>query len=147
MVFIETGGRGVDLVLNSLAEEKLVTSVRCLARGGRFLEIGKFDLANNHQLSTLLFQKEISFHGVMLDQLFSCSPGIRQELVKIMLDLMDRGVIKPLNRTVFKYNEVEQAFRFMATGKHTGKVLVQIREPEKELMIPCSPTKFPGIPR
>lgn len=42
--------QGVDLVLNSLAEEKLQASVRCLAQHGRFLEIGKFDLSNNHQL-------------------------------------------------------------------------------------------------
>lgn len=49
----ETDGVGVDLVLNSLAEEKLQASVRCLARGGRFLEIGKFDLANNNPLGKL----------------------------------------------------------------------------------------------
>lgn len=42
--------QGVDLVLNSLAEEKLQASVRCLAQHGRFLEIGKFDLSNNHPL-------------------------------------------------------------------------------------------------
>lgn len=40
----------MDLVLNSLAEEKLQASVRCLAQHGRFLEIGKFDLFNNHPL-------------------------------------------------------------------------------------------------
>lgn len=41
---------GVDLVLNSLAEEKLQASVRCLAQHGRFLEIGKVDLSNNNPL-------------------------------------------------------------------------------------------------
>lgn len=41
---------GVDLVLNSLAEEKLQASIRCLARHGRFLEIGKYDLSNNSPL-------------------------------------------------------------------------------------------------
>ncbi|KAL3210860.1 hypothetical protein MRX96_008603 [Rhipicephalus microplus] len=40
----ETEGRGVGLVLNSLACDKLLASVRCLATRGRFLEIGKFDL-------------------------------------------------------------------------------------------------------
>jgi len=38
---------GVDIVLNSLAEEKLQASLRVLAQHGRFLEIGKFDLSNN----------------------------------------------------------------------------------------------------
>ncbi|XP_023312031.1 fatty acid synthase-like, partial [Anoplophora glabripennis] len=147
LVLAETKGRGVDMVLNSLAEEKLVASVRCLAKRGRFIEIGKFDLANNHHLSLLLFQKCISFQGVMLDKLFSESPRVKQELFKIMTDLIKRGTIKPLNRTVFNYSEVEQAFRFMATGKHMGKILVQIREPEKELIVPPSPSKFRGISR
>jgi fatty acid synthase len=47
---LETDGRGVDLILNSLSEEKLQASLRCLANGGRFLEIGKFDLDNNNTL-------------------------------------------------------------------------------------------------
>ena len=38
---------GVDIVLNSLAEEKLQSSLRLLAQHGCFLEIGKFDLSNN----------------------------------------------------------------------------------------------------
>jgi len=37
-------------VLNSLAEEKLQASVRLLAKHGRFLEIGKFDLSNDASL-------------------------------------------------------------------------------------------------
>lgn len=41
---------GVNVVLNSLAEEKLQASIRCLARHGRFLEIGKYDLSNNSPL-------------------------------------------------------------------------------------------------
>jgi fatty acid synthase len=49
----ETNGRGVDLVLNSLSEEKLQASVRCLAPGGRFLEIGRFDLEKNNPLGRL----------------------------------------------------------------------------------------------
>ncbi|CAH1408431.1 unnamed protein product [Nezara viridula] len=50
MIMRETNGRGVDMVLNSLAEDKLLASVRCLAKGGQFLEIGKFDLSRNNPL-------------------------------------------------------------------------------------------------
>jgi len=49
-----TGGRGVDVVLNSLAEDKLQSSVQLLAQHGRFLEIGKFDLSNNTPLGMLI---------------------------------------------------------------------------------------------
>ncbi|MFZ1176459.1 MAG: beta-ketoacyl synthase N-terminal-like domain-containing protein, partial [Mycobacterium sp.] len=39
-----TGGAGVDVVLNSLAGEFLDASLRLLAGGGRFVEMGKTDL-------------------------------------------------------------------------------------------------------
>ncbi|MEK8170174.1 zinc-binding dehydrogenase [Streptomyces sp. M19] len=39
-----TGGRGVDVVLNSLAGEFVDASLRLLPRGGRFLEMGKTDI-------------------------------------------------------------------------------------------------------
>lgn len=55
LVMLETNGRGVDLVLNSLSDEKLQASLRCLATGGRFLEIGKFDLVSNKQLGKICF--------------------------------------------------------------------------------------------
>jgi fatty acid synthase len=55
LIMTETNGRGVDLVLNSLSEQKLQASLRCLALGGRFLEIGKFDLNKNNRLGRLFF--------------------------------------------------------------------------------------------
>lgn len=42
------------------------------------------------------------------------------------------GVIKPLKTNVFRASEVEQAFRFLASGKHIGKVLLQVRDDEKD---------------
>ncbi|KAJ8026947.1 Fatty acid synthase [Holothuria leucospilota] len=49
-VMRQTKGSGVNLVLNSLAEEKLDASLRCLSQNGRFLEIGKYDLSQNRLL-------------------------------------------------------------------------------------------------
>ncbi|KAL1414008.1 hypothetical protein MTO96_030748 [Rhipicephalus appendiculatus] len=68
-VMCETEGRGVNLVLNSLAGDKLLASVRCLATHGRFLEIGKFDLFEDKSLGLSVFLQDVSFHGVMLDSL------------------------------------------------------------------------------
>ena len=41
------------------------------------------------------------------------------------------GAVLPLKTTVFDRDEVEPAFRFMAQGKHIGKVVIQVR-PEDE---------------
>ena len=61
-----TNGKGVNLVLNSLAEEKLQSSVRPLAPHGRFLEIGKFDLSNNSPLGMAVFLKNVRFYSTNL---------------------------------------------------------------------------------
>ena len=81
MILIQTKGTGVDYVLNSLAEEKLQASIRCLGKGGKFLEIGKFDMANDTKIGLSHFLKELSFHSVMLDNLFNAST--EEKMVKL----------------------------------------------------------------
>lgn len=98
MIIKQTNGRGVDIVLNSLAEEKLLASVRCLAHGGHFLEIGKFDLAANNPLGMECFLKEVSFHGIMLDSLFSAKADQKRMLRDIMAPGLKNGAVKPLVR-------------------------------------------------
>ncbi|XP_050502323.1 fatty acid synthase-like [Diabrotica virgifera virgifera] len=146
MVKKYTGGRGVDVVLNSLAEEKLQASIRCLAPGGSFVEIGKFDLANNNEINLLLMQKECSFHGVMLDQIFTETPKTKKEVAKFFEENVGEGkCIVPLPITCFRYDQLEEAFRHMATGKHMGKVMIKIRDVEQPPQ--PVPEKFIGIPK
>src|SRR5580765_2669350 len=122
MIIQGTGGRGVDIVLNSLAEEKLQASIRCLAKGGRFLEIGKFDIISNNSLEIFAFSKGISFHGIFLDKLFSAKPESKAILWNKITEGLKNGAIKPLCRKVFEKDDIETAFRHMAAGKHIGKV-------------------------
>lgn len=136
MIMRETNGRGVDVVLNSLAEEKLLASVRCLARGGKFLEIGKFDLTKNNPVALQLLLKEGSFHGIMLDDMFKGSRHTKEIFDQGILKAIKDGAVKPLTRHTFKEQEIEDAFRFMATGKHIGKVLIKIRNEEPTLVVP-----------
>lgn len=132
MILVQTKGKGVDYVLNSLAEDKLAASVRCLGRGGVFLEIGKFDIMNNSKLDMASFAKEIDFRAVFADNLIHL-PKEREILFKMIEKDLENGLIQPLHSTVFQMNQVEKAFRFLSTGKHVGKVLIQIRENESSV--------------
>ncbi|RVE51369.1 hypothetical protein evm_003924 [Chilo suppressalis] len=140
LVLRRTRGRGVDLVLNSLADDKLRASIRCLAEGGRFLEIGKLDLSNNTQVGLSIFLKNTTFHGILLDALFEAeSDNIEKSaVVGCMNEGLKSGVIKPLPCTVFNDKQLEQAFRYMATGKHIGKVVIRVREEEARGARPAS---------
>lgn len=149
-VLNETDGRGVDVVLNSLADEKLQASVRCLANHGRFLEIGKFDLSNNSGLGMAVFLKNITFHGILLDSLFGNDPYVahdKLEVVRLVAEGVKSGVVRPLDAHVFNNDETEEAFRFMASGKHMGKVVVKIRDEESQKKVIPSPIKVKAVTR
>ncbi|EZA57700.1 Fatty acid synthase [Ooceraea biroi] len=125
MILQRTQGQGVNLILNSLAEEKLQASVRCVTKNGRFLEIGKFDLAQNNVLGMMVFLKEISFHGIILDNVHSY-PQEKMELSNLLAEGLKSGAVKPLVRTVFEREELTTAFRYMTTRKHVGKIILKI---------------------
>ncbi|XP_019359228.1 PREDICTED: fatty acid synthase isoform X1 [Gavialis gangeticus] len=139
-----TKGKGVDLVLNSLAEEKLQASLRCLAQHGRFLEIGKFDLSKNNPLGMALFLKNVTFHGILLDAVLTKENPAWLEVNELVKKGIRDGIVKPLKRTVFGKEELEAAFRFMAQGKHIGKVMVKVREEEKDF--PASDSVLAQLP-
>lgn len=122
MILRETNGRGVDIVLNSLSEEKLLASLRCLTKGGQFVEIGKFDIVANNSLSMEFFRRGISFHAIMLDIVIRTEDKMIFEIDSILKRLINENGIKPIVRTVFGRDQLETVFRYMAAGKHIGKV-------------------------
>ncbi|XP_054923034.2 fatty acid synthase-like [Dermacentor andersoni] len=147
----ETDGRGVDLVLNSLSEAKLQASVRCLAEHGRFLEIGKFDLSKDSPLGMSVFLRSVTFLGVTLESLHGDNRFVvekRREVMKLLRDGIAAGVVRPLNTVQFKSDQADEAFRFMAAGKHMGKVVLQIRPEEAQpLEAPATPVTVKATAR
>ncbi|XP_014669584.1 PREDICTED: fatty acid synthase-like [Priapulus caudatus] len=125
-ILIATKGKGVNVVLNSLADDKLQASVRLLAQHGRFLEIGKYDLSSNTPLGMAVFLRNVAFHGILLDALFDPDNDDWMRVRHLVAEGIASGAVRPLKATVFARDHVEEAFRFMAQGKHIGKVLVQL---------------------
>ncbi|KAJ3652436.1 hypothetical protein Zmor_018400 [Zophobas morio] len=132
MIKRETRNKGVDMILNSLSEDKLQASIRCLARGGKFMEIGKYDLANDSFLNLLLMEKEASYHGILLDVVFRNSKEMQSNVIKRLIEEIGAGFVKPLPRIVFSAKEVEKSYRYMMTGKHIGRILIKLRNEEED---------------
>ncbi|XP_070507532.1 fatty acid synthase-like [Chironomus tepperi] len=141
MIMTRTNGKGVNYVLNSLSGDKLQASIKCLAKQGIFLEIGKYDMVNRTKIDMRCFAKDIGFRSMFVENLFNTKVGLR--IYDKMAEDMKSGIIKPIDYKVFNANEIEDAFRFLTAGKHIGKVLVKVRENESSietLPIKCIPT-------
>uniref|UniRef100_A0AC35TUX3 Carrier domain-containing protein n=1 Tax=Rhabditophanes sp. KR3021 TaxID=114890 RepID=A0AC35TUX3_9BILA len=146
----ETKGKGVNVILNSLAQEMLQASVRCLAQHGRFLEIGKVDLSQNNPLGLAVFLKNVTFHGILLDAIMDATVGNKEdwlEVAELLQSGIKKGVVKPLPYSTFSTDKSEDAFRFMSSGKHIGKVLIEIRTEESVRTSIPSPIKVKAICR
>jgi fatty acid synthase len=137
MVSRETGGMGVDAVLNSLAGELLEAGLRLVRRHGHFLEIGKYDMAENNRLGMAAFLSDVAFHGVAVDSLLAYpDPERIDRAVSLLQQGIRDGVVQPLETTVFDASEVVSAARYMARGSHVGKIVLRVREPDSREPIP-----------
>src|SRR5262249_38266631 len=64
-----TGGRGVDVILNSLTGPAIEAGLRSLAPFGRFVEIGKQELHGLRRIALANFREGISYFVVDMDGL------------------------------------------------------------------------------
>ena len=131
-----TSGKGVDVVLNSLAGDLLHATWNCVARFGRFVEIGKRDIHENAKLDMEPFRKSISFASLDLITMWEHDqPRISRLLLESYTLLEEGKVHAPETIMELPYSEAEKGFRLLQMGKHTGKVVLV---PHKEDIVPVS---------
>ncbi|WP_302138317.1 type I polyketide synthase [Halomonas alkalicola] len=123
-----TDGRGVDVVLNSLAGEAINQNLRALRPFGRFLELGKRDFYENTHIGLRPFRNNLSYFGIDSDQLMKEQPELTGTLFAEMMALFQDGTLSPLPYTAFSARQVVAAFRYMQQARQIGKVVVT-REP------------------
>ncbi|KAL6718615.1 hypothetical protein ACLMJK_002849 [Lecanora helva] len=120
-----TGGRGVDYVLNSLSGQALQETWRCIAPFGTFVEIGLRDIMDNSGLEMGSFARDATFSFLNITNVLTKRPNLMKSIMDGTFDLFRKGVCHPLDPvTAFPISAIEDAFRFMQTGRHSGKIAI-----------------------
>ena len=131
-----TKGKGVDVVLNSLAGEALRETWHCIAYFGRFIELGKRDIVGNTGLDMEPFMRNVTFASVNLLGIYRNSIPLAARIFSDVMSLLHQGVVRAIQPiTVYSYSQMEGAFRFMQTGRHIGKIVLK---PHDEDLVPVS---------
>jgi NADPH:quinone reductase-like Zn-dependent oxidoreductase/acyl carrier protein len=120
----ESGGRGVDVILDSLAGEFVDASLDLMAEGGRFIEMGKTDIRDSGALAES--HPGVSYRAF---DLIEAGPERIGEMLGELLGLFGEGVIEPLPITVWDVRRAPEAFRFMSQARHTGKNVLMLPPP------------------
>ncbi|KAK7972306.1 hypothetical protein PG988_006440 [Apiospora saccharicola] len=122
-----TDGYGVDVVLNSLVGEGLRSSWECIAPYGRFVEIGKVDINANSSLPMASFANNASFAAVDILHMLLRRNGMASELLhKTMAMAFDGRLYHPKPLNIYDVGSVEDAFRYIQRGQHSGRVVISI---------------------
>ncbi|MFD0690920.1 type I polyketide synthase [Actinomadura fibrosa] len=110
-----TGGRGVDVVLNSLAGEFTDASLRLLAEGGRFLEMGKTDVREDPGVWYRAF-----------DLVTDAAPDRIASMLAELRELFVSGRLRPLPVQAWPLGRAREALRHMSQARHTGKLVLDV---------------------
>ncbi|MCM3922549.1 SDR family NAD(P)-dependent oxidoreductase, partial [Frankia sp. AiPs1] len=121
-----TGGRGVDVVLNSLAGEAIRAGLDCLAPFGRFVELGLRDILADNPLGLLPFRNSITMASVNILDLCRNRPERVAVILREVSAAFDAGRLTPPPVTTYPLAQATEAFRFMAGARHIGKVVLTV---------------------
>ncbi|MFE9582336.1 type I polyketide synthase [Nocardia sp. NPDC006044] len=114
-----TGGRGLDVVLNSLGSEYIDASLPLLAAGGRFIELGKVDIRHPERMR--------DEHPGVVYAAFDLADFDADDIHRMMgalLASVAAGRISPLPVRAWPIEHASRAFRFMSQARHVGKVVL-----------------------
>ncbi|WP_442874786.1 type I polyketide synthase [Amycolatopsis sp. NBC_00345] len=109
------GGRGVDVVLNALTGELLDASLRLLAPGGRFLEMGKTDLRDAADLPAVTYR---------VFDIADAGPDRTSGMLSELSALFATGALTPLPVSTWDVRRAKDAFRHMSQARHVGKIVL-----------------------
>lgn len=130
-----TNGKGVDVILNSLAGPLLRASWDCIARFGRFIEIGKADGEAARRLDMTPFTRAVTISAVDVHQLGLLKGEVAYRVLADCLRLYRERVwstVSPI--TSYSISQVESSFRHMQSGTHIGKIVI-ISSPDDQVMV------------
>ncbi|KAF4954956.1 hypothetical protein FSARC_11985 [Fusarium sarcochroum] len=134
-----TNGKGVEVVINSLAGEMLRETWRCISMFGRFIEIGKRDIENNGKLDMAPFIRNVTFASVDLTVIFRHRKPLGAATLNSVMNLLRENKVHEISPiTTYPISQIEEAFRVMQAGKHLGKLIITAGADEIVKVLPKS---------
>lgn len=133
-----TGGRGVDVVFNSLPG-MLSDTWACVADFGTIVDISK----SKEVLPSQSSEKTITFASIDMSSLAQKRPQKIKSLFGKVISLFNDGDLKVvLPLTEMSFSNIVDAFRLVQLRKHTGKVILTIDENTQVRQLATPPSRL-----
>jgi NADPH2:quinone reductase len=122
-----TGGRGVDVVLDMVAGDYVPREIECLADDGRIAIIATLGGASaNINLATVLRRRLTITGSTLRPRSVEFKAAIAQRLREKVWPLLEAGRVKPMLYRRFALSEAAAAHALMETSQHVGKIVLDV---------------------
>jgi NADPH:quinone reductase-like Zn-dependent oxidoreductase len=109
----QMSGGGVDMVIDSVGEASWGESLRSLRRGGRLVTCGATTGSNPPANLQRVFIRQLEIYG---------STGGSVSEFRQLLDVFNRGLVRPVIDSSFKMADAPSALARLASGAQFGKI-------------------------
>lgn len=113
----QTGGAGVDRVIEIGGPETLNRSIKAVRFGGHISLIGVLTGTAGEVQTVGILRK-----GIRLDGIYVGS----RAMFAAMLESMSASQMHPVIDSTFEFNETADAFRRIESGRHFGKIVIRV---------------------
>lgn len=124
----ETGGKGVDVVLDMIGAAYFEKNLAALAKDGCLSIIAFLGgaTAEKVDLRPIMVKRLTVTGSTMRPRTADEKRAIRDELVEQVWPLIESGKVAPVINRVFTLEEVVDAHRLMESSNHIGKIVMKV---------------------
>ncbi len=123
----ETGGKGVDVVLDMVGGDYIPRSIGCMAVEGRFVSIAFLQGSTAEVNFMLVMLKRLTITGSTLRARdVADKKAIADKLAEHVMPLVADGKIKPKLFKTFPLEEASKAHALMESSAHIGKIVLTV---------------------
>jgi putative PIG3 family NAD(P)H quinone oxidoreductase len=125
----ETGGKGVDLILDLVGATYWTENIASLKAGGRILLVGLVGGSMAQLNLGVLLRRRLHVIGtVMRSREQREKEKLARQMRDSLLPLFEVGTLEPVVDRVFSLEEAAEAHAYMEENRNTGKIVLRVRE-------------------
>ncbi len=124
----ETGGRGVDVILDMVGATYVKRNLKCLALEGRLVQIAFLEGSRFEFDATPIMLRRLTLTGSTLRARSDEQKAeIARSLIAKVWPLLEKGKCLPVIHQVFPLGQVQAAHELMESSKHIGKIMLAVK--------------------
>jgi tumor protein p53-inducible protein 3 len=126
----QTGGTGVNVILDFIGGPYFQDNIQSLAMDGRLVVIGTMGGAEvpNVNLGYLLFRRLQVIGTALRSRPIPDKIRLTQEFVDFAYERFATDRLQPVIDSVFDWKDVAQAHKYMESNQNTGKIVLRVGE-------------------